>query len=229
MPFAVVDQPIALPDEVAVQRLQCGPQLARERDGSAAAGLATEVVHHCADAIDADLRIRGLAVPQPPAQALDLLDDHRLCGRALRTLGRQTSGNLRQVLQPHGDVEPVEYRKPLDASVEKNAPQPGTAVGKRRQHCALGPPDPIEAAADQACEIRVGLRYGAEDLPSSAGRLDIADSNLQLPLAGLATPNKGRIQVTTIASAPVGSGFIATCAGSALAILNVWRRRVSGS
>src|SRR5918992_5783505 len=71
VPLAVVDQPLALPDEVAVQRLQRGPQLARGREGSAAAGLATEVVHHCADAIDADLRILGLAVPQPPAQALD--------------------------------------------------------------------------------------------------------------------------------------------------------------
>src|SRR3954466_15739580 len=88
VPFAIVDQPIALPDEVAVQRPQRGPQLARGRDGSAAAGLATEVVHHRADAIDADLRILGLAVPQPPAQALDLLDDHRLRGRALRTIGR---------------------------------------------------------------------------------------------------------------------------------------------
>ena len=54
--------------------------------GNVAAGLATEGVLHRADAIDADLRILGLAVPQPPAQALDLLDDHRLCGRALRTL-----------------------------------------------------------------------------------------------------------------------------------------------
>src|SRR3954453_6244554 len=54
-------------------------------------------MHHRADTIDADLRILGLAVPQPPAQALDLLDDRRLRGRALRTLGRQASGNLRQV------------------------------------------------------------------------------------------------------------------------------------
>src|SRR4051794_17102056 len=191
VPFAVVDQPIALPDEVAVQRLQRSPQLARGRDGSAAARLATEVMHHCADAIDADLRILDLAIPGPPAQALNLLDDHRLRGRALRTIRQQASGNLRQVLQPNGDMKPVEYRKPRDASVEKNAPQPGTAVGKRRQHCALGPPDPIEAAADQACEIRVGLRHGAEDLPPAACRLDIADPNLQLPLAGLATPNEG--------------------------------------
>src|SRR4051794_23770749 len=91
-------------------------------------------------------------------------------------------------------MKPVEDRKPLDASVEKKAPQPGTAIGKRRQRCALGPPDRIEAAADQACEIGVGLRYGAEDLPSSARRLDIADPDLQVPLAGPATPNEGRIQ-----------------------------------
>src|SRR3954469_21784897 len=88
VPFAVVDQPLALPDEVAVQRLPRGPQLARGRDGSAAAGLVPEVVHHCADAIDADLRIFSSAVPQPPAPALDLLDDHRLRGRALRTIGQ---------------------------------------------------------------------------------------------------------------------------------------------
>src|SRR6185436_13505714 len=170
VPFAVVDQPLALPNEVAVQRPQRGPQLARRRGGSAAAGLATEVVHYRTDAIDAELRILGPAVPQPPAQALDLLDDHRLRGSAVRTIGRQASGNKRQVLQPHGDMKPVEYRKPLNASVEKNAPQPGTAVGKRRQRCALGPPDRIKAAADQACEIRVSLRYGTEDLPSSARR-----------------------------------------------------------
>src|SRR3954454_2153648 len=91
-------------------------------------------------------------------------------------------------------MKPVEDRKSLDASVEKNAPQPGTAVGKRRQHCALGPPDRIEAAADQACEIRVGLGDGAENLPSSARRLDSADPDLQVPLAGPATPNEGRIQ-----------------------------------
>ena len=88
-------------------------------------------------------------------------------------------------------MKPVEYRKPLDAGVEKNAPQPGTAVGKRGQHCALGAPDRIEVAADQACEIRVGLRHGAEDLPPAARRLDIADPNLQLPLAGPAAPNEG--------------------------------------
>src|SRR3954463_14064495 len=113
-------------------------------------------------------------------------------------------------------MKPVEYRKPLDASVEKNAPQPGTAVGKRRQRCALGPPDRIEAAADQACEIRVGLRHGAEDLPPAARRLDIADPDLQVPLAGPATPDEGRIQGH---HDRLGAGFILTCTGSAAAIV----------
>src|SRR3954452_15832625 len=60
--------------------------------------------------------------------------------------------------QPYGDMKPVEDREPIDASVEKDAPQPGTAVGERRQRRALGPPDRIEAAADQYSEVRLGLR-----------------------------------------------------------------------
>ena len=93
--------------------------------------------------------------------------------------------------QPHGHVEPVEDREPIDTGIEKDAPQPGTAVGERRQRCALGPPDRVEAAADQTCEIRVDLRHGAEDLPPSARRLDIADPDLEVPLAVLATPDEG--------------------------------------
>ena len=69
--------------------------------------LAPEVMHDGADAVEADPGILGLAVPQPPAQALDLRDDQRLRRGALRTVGRQTSSNLRQVPQPHGAVEPL--------------------------------------------------------------------------------------------------------------------------
>src|ERR671932_827816 len=65
VPLAVVDQPITLPGEIVVQRPQRGPQLARGRDGPAAARLAWEAVHDRADAIDADPGILGLAVPKP--------------------------------------------------------------------------------------------------------------------------------------------------------------------
>ena len=88
VPFAIVDQPIALPDEVTVKRPQGGPQLTRRCDGASAVRIAPEVVHDGADAIEADPRVPGLAVPQSPAQALDLPDDDRLRRRALRTVGR---------------------------------------------------------------------------------------------------------------------------------------------
>src|SRR3954451_20311312 len=87
VPLAVVDQPIALADEATVERPQGGPQLTRRCDGASAVRLAPEVVHDGADAIEADPRIPGLAVPQSPAQALDLPGDDRL-RRALRTVGR---------------------------------------------------------------------------------------------------------------------------------------------
>src|SRR3954449_3776012 len=55
-------------------------------------------------------------------------------------------------------------------------------------------PTPSRLRRIRACEVRVGLRHGAEDLPPAARRLDIADPDLQVPLAGPATPDEGRIQ-----------------------------------
>src|SRR6476661_10201657 len=91
-------------------------------------------------------------------------------------------------------MEPVENRESLDASVEEDAPQPGAAVGERGQYRILGASYTIEAATDQGREVRAGLRHGAEHLPSSCRRLDVADPDLQVPLARLATPDEGRIQ-----------------------------------
>ncbi len=70
--------------------------------------------------------------------------------------------------------------------IKKDAPQPGTAVGERGQRRALGASCGLEAAADQCSEVRLGLGDGAEDLPPSGCRLDIADPDLQVPLAVLA-------------------------------------------
>src|SRR4051794_28261616 len=55
-----------------------------------------------ASGIDADLRVFGLAVPDAPAQSLDLRDDHRLRHPSRWVLVRQHAGDLLQVLQPHG-------------------------------------------------------------------------------------------------------------------------------
>src|SRR3954470_21573618 len=85
------------------------------------------MMHDGADTTNADPGICGLAVPKPPTQALDLLDDHRFRSGALRTMRRQAAGDLRQMLQPHGNVEPIQNRRVGHTSVEQDAPQPGTA------------------------------------------------------------------------------------------------------
>jgi hypothetical protein len=81
------------------------------------------------DAIDADLRVLGLAVPDAPAQALDLRRRSSPSPPRAPVLGRQHAGDLRQVLQPHGEVEPVEHRRRGDAGVE---PGCAAARGSRR-------------------------------------------------------------------------------------------------
>src|SRR4051795_6866316 len=89
------------------------------------------------------------------------------CRCALWVVGRQAAGDLRQVLQTHGDVEPVKNREATDAGLEEDASQPGAAVGERGQRRILCPPNRVEVAADQRREIRVGLRDGTEHLPAS--------------------------------------------------------------
>src|SRR4051812_38462663 len=158
------------------------------------------MMHDGADTINADPGICGLAVPKPRTQALDLLDDHR--------------------------CETIQNRGLGDTSVEEDAPQPGTAVGEGCQHRRVGASDSIEGAADQCGEIRVGLRHRTEHLPASRGRLDIADPDLDVPLAGLATPDEGRSKVTTIASDGV-AGSAAAGVDRRSATLKVWRRKVS--
>jgi hypothetical protein len=72
---------------------------------------APKMMHHRADALDADVSVLGFAVPQPPVQTVNLRDDHRFRRRSFRIIRRQAAGDLRQVLQPHADVEPVCVRQ----------------------------------------------------------------------------------------------------------------------
>ena len=143
------------------------------------------------NAIDADLRVLGLAVPDAPAQSLDLRDDHRLRRPSRRVLVRQHAGDLLQVLQPHGDVEPVEHRRRGDAGVGQDAPEPGAAVGEGGQRRVPGPADGVEGAVDQRPNVRVGLRDSAENLSSAGLCFDIADPDLEVPLAVLAAADEG--------------------------------------
>src|SRR5271166_5961721 len=65
-------------------------------------------MHDLTDAVDAAFGVPGLAVPNPPAQPLDLLDDHRFRLHPTRVVGRQTACRLRRVLESHRDMEPIE-------------------------------------------------------------------------------------------------------------------------
>jgi hypothetical protein len=64
------------------------------------------MLHDRADPIDAGSRVLVLAIPQPPAQPLNLLDDYRLRRHPCRIIGRQAAGDLLQVLEPPGDMKP---------------------------------------------------------------------------------------------------------------------------
>src|SRR5690348_10965517 len=75
MLLGVVDQPGALAGEIAVDLVQRRPQPARRGAARATAALALEGRHEFADALEGDLGIAGLAMPDPPAQTVDLLDD----------------------------------------------------------------------------------------------------------------------------------------------------------
>src|ERR1700733_9882041 len=86
-------------------------------------------MHDLADPIDAALGILGLAVPNAPAQSLDLPNDRGLCLHPSGIVGRQTACCLRRVLDPHCDVEPVKNGWCRDPGIDQDRSQIGTAVG----------------------------------------------------------------------------------------------------
>src|SRR3712207_2223528 len=144
MPFGVVDQPSALAAEVGVDRMQRAPPLAGWRVPPATAVLALEDGHHLADPLDREPGVLGLAVPDPPAQALDLLDDHRLRLQPTWFVGRQHLRRPLRVLEPYGDVEPVEDRWARDAGIGQDGPQARAAIGERGQRRVAGPAQALE-------------------------------------------------------------------------------------
>ena len=147
--------------------------------------------HDGADALDCDLGILGPAVPDPPVQAVDFRDDYSLCFDLLQSLGRQGAGCLPGMLQPHGDVEPVEIRRLGDAGIDQDRAQPGTAVGERRQLGISRLADIGKAASDQRLDRGVGLCHCGEHLTSALRRLNVAETDFEMPLTVLTAPDEG--------------------------------------
>src|SRR4051794_22196589 len=187
------------------------------------------MMHDGADTINADPGICGLAVPKPPTQALDLLDDHRFRSGALRTMRRQAAGDLRQMLQPHGNVKPIQNRGLGDTSVEEDAPQPGTAVGEGCQHRRVGASDSITVLRLRRISAARSVSVFATALntclhPVAVSTLPIRTSTCRSPASQLRM--KVESKVTTIASDGV-AGSAAAGVDRRSATLKVWRRKVS--
>ena len=145
--------------------------------------------HDLADALKSDLGIRGLAVPDPPVQAVDLRDDQRLGSLPLRRVNRQVAGRLLGMLQPHRDVEPVEERRFRDAGLDQEGAQALTAIGEGGQLSVGGMADVGEAALDQRLDCGVGPG-GPRQRPAGR-RLDVAKANFEMLRAVLAAPDEG--------------------------------------
>ena len=92
--------------------------------------LSLKMLHNRAAAIDAARGVPGFAIPNAPAQALDPLDNHNLRLGPSRIINRQVSGDLLQVLETCGDMEPNG-----DAGIGESAPGARVAVGRRSTLC----------------------------------------------------------------------------------------------
>src|SRR5271157_1467012 len=88
----------------------------------------------------------------------------------------------------------VEKRRRGDAGVSENAPEPGTTIGESGQRGFFSSADSVEVSVDQHFDVRFRSGDGAENLPATGLRFDIADPHLEMPLPVLTTPDEGRIQ-----------------------------------
>jgi hypothetical protein len=151
-------------------------------------------MHDLADPIDTALGIRGLTVPNAPAQTFDLLDDHGLRLHPARVVGGQTACRLRRALESHRDVEPIEDGWRRDPGIDQCGPQTRTAISERGHHGGVGSANHSKVQTDQRRNVGASLRHRSKHLPDSASGLDISDADLQVPFALFAAADEGRVQ-----------------------------------
>jgi hypothetical protein len=86
--FGVIHQPDILSDKVFVNFVQRVPKLAGRHARNMMPALTFENMHDLPDPRDGDLGVFCLAVPDPPAQPFDLLDNEGLRLHPARRVGR---------------------------------------------------------------------------------------------------------------------------------------------
>jgi len=82
----------------------------------------------------------------------------------------------------------------LQSSAHARHTSPRATIGEGDHRRVLGAPNGVEFAADQRFDSRIGFRDGAENLPATSLRFDIADLHLKMPLRILTAADEGRVQ-----------------------------------
>jgi hypothetical protein len=114
--------------------------------------------------------------------------------RGERNAPATLKADIRDVLQAHGEVEPIRDGRARDTGRGQNGTQARAAVGERGQFGVAVPAQGIESASDQRRDVGAGSRNSTEHLPAALGCLGIADAHLQVPLPLVAAADKGRVQ-----------------------------------
>jgi hypothetical protein len=181
------------------------------------------------DPIDAALGILGLAVPDAPAQSLDLPNDRGLCLHPSGIVGRQSACCLRRVLDPHCDVEPVKNGWRHDPGIDQDRSQTGTAVGERGDFSVVGSADGLKALSNQRRDVGDSLRDRFEHLPPplAVSTFPTRTSRCRLPSSRLRMNVESTLTVIAAAAAAV-VGWSAVAVPSCSPIRSVWWRNVSG-
>ena len=117
-------------------------------------------MHDLTDPVNAAFGVSGLAVPNAPAQPLDLLDDHCLRLHPARVVGQQTACRLRRVLDAHRDVEPIKNGWRRDPGIDQDRPQTGTAISEGGHQGGVGSANHSEVSADYTSGRKSRLVWG---------------------------------------------------------------------
>ena len=180
MTFGIIDQPSALAGEIAIDLAQRLPQSAPRR-----------ILFPAAFALEMTSRMRSRVICASLALPFQIRQCRRSISVTITALACSRSGMSIGMLQPHGDVEPVEVRRRRDAGIDQDRAQPGTAIGEGGDPGLLYLTNLGKAALDQHRNRGVGFGDRGKDLPGSTRCLDIAEPDFQMALVLLAAADEG--------------------------------------
>ncbi len=97
------------------------------------------------------------------------------------------------MLQPHGDVKPIEDWWCGDAGGGQGQPQASAPIGETGQHRSPGSANAVERSADQRHDVCLSSGHGCEHLPAASLGLGVAKLYLQMSLPLLTAADERRV------------------------------------